>query len=481
MTHRIDFAASPVGGQFMSSEAFFRLLAGPYGSGKTTTVLMELLRRACEQWPGPDGIRRTRFAICRQTLTQLKNTVLKDAVAWFHPIARWKVSESTMHFDFRDVRSEWLLLPLETPEDQRRLLSLQLTGAMLNEAIETDVDLVGPISSRCGRYPSAADGGCKWYGLVADTNMPSEGSPWHELMENPDEETVVFIQPGGLEPNAENLNYLLQTPDTLKLPLDHPHRIAQGRIYYERLARNRNKDWVDRFVNAKYAPDPSGTAVFKDSFNRRFHVVDDIEPLNATIVVGQDFGRNPVSVLLQMDHMGRILVLEELWAEDIGLQTQLPYLRALLNQERFAGKRVCLVGDPSGDDKGSYDERTAFDICRQHGFMIVRAPTNLVDPRIRAVENYLLQQRAGGPALVFSRRGCPKLIAAMGGGYRYTYSHLNVSRALPDKDAHSHLADALQYGVMGLTGTTALQIARRLARKTGGSAGRQRMSAAGWT
>ena len=159
--HKIDFVAPPVCGEFMASEAFFRLLAGPYGSGKTTTVLMELLRRACEQWPAPDGIRHTRFAICRQTLAQLKNTVLKDAVSWFHPIAQWKVSESTLHFDFKDVRSEWLLLPLETPEDQRRLLSLQLTGAMLNEAIETDVDLIGPLSGRCGRYPSAAEGGCK--------------------------------------------------------------------------------------------------------------------------------------------------------------------------------------------------------------------------------------------------------------------------------------------------------------------------------
>src|SRR5215475_988988 len=382
MTHRIDFEAPPVCSAFMSSEAFFRLLAGPYGSGKTTTVLMELLRRSCEQWPSPDGIRRTRFAICRQTLSQLKNTVLKDAVSWFHPISQWKVSESTLHFDFKDVRSEWLLLPLETPEDQRRLLSLQLTGAMLNEAVETEVDLIGPLSGRCGRYPSAAEGGCKWYGIVADTNMPPEGTPWHERMENPPTDMQVFFQPGGLDEGAENLNYLLQTPETLKLPFNHPERIAQGRLYYARLAQARNKDWVDRYVHAKYAPDPSGTAVFKDSFSRRFHVVDDIEPINVPLIIGQDFGRNPVSVLTQLDQYGRILVLEELWAEDVGLQTQLPILRGLLATERYLGKRVCVVGDPSGRDKGSLDERTAFDIMRMGGFLVVAAPTNLIDPRI---------------------------------------------------------------------------------------------------
>jgi hypothetical protein len=476
--HKIDFDAPLVCGQFMASSQFFRLLAGPVGSGKTTTVLMELLRRACEQWPSPDGIRHTRFAICRQTLSQLKNTVLKDAVAWFHPVASWKVSDSTLYFDFKDVKSEWLLLPLETPEDQRRLLSLQLTGVMLNEAIETDVDLIGPITGRCGRYPGPADGGCKWHGIIGDTNMPPEGSPWHYVMENPEEDMEVFFQPGGLEKNAENLNYLLQTPETLKLPFDHPDRIRQGRLYYERLARSRNSDWVDRYVHAKYSPDPSGTAVFKASFNRRFHVVDDIEPLNATLIVGQDFGRNPVSVLLQMDHLGRILVLEEVWAENISLQSQLPILRSMLNSARYMGKRVCLVGDPSGSFKNSNDERTAFDILRQGGFTVVSAPTNLIDPRLRAVEDYLLQQRMGGPAIMFSKRGCPRLIAAMGGGYRYTYNTLDQSRAIPDKDEHSHLADALQYGVLGYSRTTAMQVARVLSRRRND---RPRVTAAGWT
>ena len=376
------------------------------------------------------------------------------------------------------MQSEWLLLPLETPEDQRRLLSLQLTGAMLNEAIETDVDLIGPISSRCGRYPGAADGGCKWHGLVADTNMPSEGSPWHEVMENPPEDMAVFKQPGGLAEDAENLAYLLQTPDTLKLPVDDPQRLAQGRLYYARLARNRNLDWVKRYVHAEYAPDPSGAAVFKESFRRAFHVVDDIEPINAPMVIGQDFGRNPVSLITQMDHRGRILVLEEVWAEDIGIQTQMPLVRSVLTGDRYLGRRVCFVGDPSGNYKGSRDEKTDFDIVRAAGFQIVAAYTNDIDPRIQEVESWLLQQRDGGPAIMFSRRGCPRLIAAMGGGYRFTYTNLSVARAIPDKDIHSHLADALQYAVMGYARTTALQIARQISKKT---SVRPRVTAAGWT
>src|SRR5690606_25371189 len=119
-------------------------------------------------------------------------------------------------------------------EDQRRLLSMQLTGAWLSECIEMDVGIVAPLSGRCGRYPSAAQGGATWFGLIADTNFPSEGSDWHKFMEldkPPDWE--VFKQPGGMDEDAENLEWLTQTPATLKLAEDDPRRLAQGRTYYE--------------------------------------------------------------------------------------------------------------------------------------------------------------------------------------------------------------------------------------------------------
>ena len=74
----INYNAPPTCGRFMQSKAFGRLLAGPVGSGKTTACIFELLRRACEQAPSHDGKRYTRFAIVRQTLKQLKDTVLKD-------------------------------------------------------------------------------------------------------------------------------------------------------------------------------------------------------------------------------------------------------------------------------------------------------------------------------------------------------------------------------------------------------------------
>ena len=143
----ITFNAPPTVARFMKSDAFMRLVAGPVGSGKTTGCLFELFRRACEQAPAADGYRYTRFAIVRQTLKQLKDTVKKDVEGWFEGIAEFKVSDNTFYITVGDVRSEWLFIPLDSPEDQRRLLSMQLTGAWMSEAIEMDYTIVAPLAT----------------------------------------------------------------------------------------------------------------------------------------------------------------------------------------------------------------------------------------------------------------------------------------------------------------------------------------------
>src|SRR5881394_3378480 len=174
----INFSAPPTLSTFMKSNAFGRVAAGPVGSGKTTACAMEILRRAMEQAKAPDGYRYTRFAFVRQTLKQLKDTVLKDVQSWLEGLGMWKVSDNTFYVEFGDVKSEWIFIPLENAEDQARLLSMQLTGAWLSEAIEMNLDVLGPISGRLGRYPSAARGAPTWFGMIADTNMPTELTPW---------------------------------------------------------------------------------------------------------------------------------------------------------------------------------------------------------------------------------------------------------------------------------------------------------------
>lgn len=483
----LTYTAPPTLAKFMRSSAFGRMAAGPVGSGKTTACVLELLRRAMEQAKAADGLRYTRFAIVRQTLKQLKDTVLKDCQAWLMGLGEWRVSENTFHLRFGDVRSEWIFIPLEDATDQARLLSMQLTGAWLSEAIEMNFDIIAPVSGRIGRYPSGNQGNPTWYGIIADTNMPTEETPWHKFMENPTANFQVFIQPSGIAADAENLNYLLQTEETIRLPIGHPKRVEQGRQYYQRFIEmyGSEHNWVKRYVYAQYGPDPSGEAVFAASYNASFHVVPETLVIPGyPLVVGIDFGRNPWALIAQVDHMGRLLVHEEVAATNIGLEKQVQErLRPRLFSDKFMGCKTILVGDPSGIAKGNVSEESCFDALKRLGMPAFPAPTNEIDARLRAVEVLLGRQVAAGPAIMINRRGCPMLVRAMGGGYRFKKHKDGALKAVPEKfdaEGFSHVVDCLQYICLVVHGNLVHEFARRLnvrPRKMD----RPRVTAAGWT
>jgi hypothetical protein len=471
----------------MKSAAFGRIAAGPVGSGKTTACLIEILRRSMAQAKAPDGYRYTRWAVVRQTLKQLKDTVLKDAQSWFEGLGEWRVSENTYYLDFSDVKSELVFIPLENAEDQARLLSMQLTGAWLSEAIEMNFDVLAPVSGRIGRYPSGNRGVPTWYGIIADTNMPVELSDWHKFMTEPPPNWQVFIQPSGMDKSAENLNYLLQTEQTRALPFDHPARRAQGRKYYEQFLAMYGSDhpWVKRYVYAQYGDDPSGEAVFRSTFKPSFHVVPDTLVIPGyPLIVGQDFGRNPWSLIGQVDHLGRLLIHQEVPATNVGLEKHVEEnLRGALFASKYIMSKVILVGDPSGISKGTIAEETCFEALKRMGFPAFPAPTNDIDPRLRAVEALLGRQINGGPALVISGTGCPWLTRAMSGGYRFKKHKDGGLRAVPekfDKEGFSHVADCLQYMALVVHGGLMTEFARRLTPRPRRSPA-QRVTAAGWT
>lgn len=447
--------------RFMKSLAFGRLIAGPIGSGKTTAAIIELLRKAIMQAPAKDGYRYTRFAVVRQTLKQLKDTVLKDCDTWIgaNGMGAWKVSEGVYHVQFDDVRSEWVFIPLEDSTDQARLLSMQLTGAWLSECVEMNINILGPVSGRLGRYPSGARGNPSWSGIIADTNMPTEMTDWHAFMENLPPDWQKFIQPSGMALNAENLNWLVQTDQTIQLPINHPTRIAQGRKYYERLVNmyGEESDWVKRYVYAMYGDDPSGAAVFKNTFRSDFHIVNETQCIPGyPLILSQDFGRNPWTLICQADHMGRLLVHKEVGGTNIGLERHvIEHLRPVLMNDVFMGYKLMMVGDPAGVSKGNVSEESCFDALKRMGFPAIPAPTNDIEPRLRAVESLLGRQVNGGPAIMISRAGCPHLCRAMSGGYRFTAKKTGALRVVPDKDdkeGYSHVADCLQYAALVVHG-----------------------------
>lgn len=436
--HALNFVTPPTVGKFMLDNSFVRLIMGPVGSGKSAGCFMELLRRARLQEPNAQGIRQTRMAIVRNTLQQLKQTCLADIQLWLDPIITYHVSDKTIYVRFplpdgTRVESDWMLIPLDTPQDQQRLLSLNLTGAWVSEFREIEPSLIDALSGRLGRFPSKAIAKPTWFGIVAESNPPDEDSEWYTKLEiDRPPNWAFFKQPGGMAEDAENIENL---PDD----------------YYPNLLANANADWADIHVHAKYGKSLGGQAVFRASFQPGFHIVpaEDLMPNNAMpLMIGQDFGRTPAALIGQIDNRGRLVVFDEITSEDMGIEQFATQLLRPLLYEKYAGYSIFMVADPKGRDKSQTNEDSPFDVLRRLGFDVYAAPTNNIDPRLRAVEQLLLHQVGGGPQLMISDN-CSTLNQAMKYWYRYRRKQTGVLEDKPEKThPWSDVADCLQYMAM---------------------------------
>ena len=142
----LDFSKSATVWKFLHDKSFVRGLMGPVGSGKSYGCAAEIMLKAVQQKPSPrDGIRYSRFVIVRNTYPELRTTTIKTWQELFPEDVwgpmRWQ-PPITHHLKLptRDnapgIDCEVIFMALSTPQDVRKLLSLELTGAWVNEARE---------------------------------------------------------------------------------------------------------------------------------------------------------------------------------------------------------------------------------------------------------------------------------------------------------------------------------------------------------
>lgn len=448
----LNYTAPPTIASFMQSDQRVRIIRGPVGSGKSSGMVIELLRRATEQAPDPkDGKRRTRFVVVRNTLPQLQTTSAKTIAELLRGIAVYEAQAKTFWIRTGDIESEWIMLPLDTPENVQRLLSLDLTAGWLSELRELPPQILLDVLSRCGRYPSMMNGGPTWYGVIGETNSFSEDSEWNKILEEKDlggkplpATWGYWVQPGARDPGAENRENLVPG-------------------YYEDLIESNTPAWTEQYIDNRIAPSLAGEAVFRASFKSDFHIAkQELLPIPGTlIVVGMDFGRHPACVITQTDPRGRLVALDELTADGMGVeQFVTTMLRPLLAQPKYARLPIGICGDPSGVARSQIGEESVFKALARLGFSAQPAQTNNIEPRLRAVEKWLLQSRDGGPALLISPH-CTELIRAFQSRYRYARTKAGVLHPVPDKNhPYSDIADAFQYAVLGHSGTVLARMNR---------------------
>jgi hypothetical protein len=439
------YNAEPTPARFHRSGAFVRGLMGPIGSGKSVACCMEVVRRALEQAPGKDGVRRTRWAFIRQTYPELKSTTIKTWLDWVRPEkfgpVKWEAPIKHLVKLGKDCELEVLFLALERPDDTKKLLSLELTGAWVNEAREVPKAVVDAATGRVGRFPSARDGGCTWSGVLMDTNPPDDDHWWYRLAEEERPDGWEFFkQPGGRSALAENLGNL-------------------PRGYYARICAGKDENWIRVYVDGAYGTVEVGRPVYKGAWNDTLHVAkDELWPLaKQPVVIGFDFGLTPAAVFAQVTPRGQFRVIDELVATDMGLRQFCENVVVPLVKTKYQTTPLHVVGDPAGAQR-DYSEDTAFDILDEvlgeYVEDVEEADSNDPTARIEAVKWFLTRLTDGQPTFQLSP-SCRVLRKGFNGGYKFRRLQVAGEERYtekPDKNDFSHPHDALQYAALRLRG-----------------------------
>ncbi|MFA5054017.1 MAG: phage terminase large subunit, partial [Parcubacteria group bacterium] len=205
----INYIPEPTLKRFHHSDAMIRGVMGCVGSGKSTACCVEILTRSMQQKPGKDGVRRTRWAVIRNTYPMLRSTTIKTWLEWIPellcPIVYSPLIVARMNTRLPDktmMDMEVFFLALDTPKDVRKLKSLEITAAWVNEASEVDYSVIEALRERVGRYPGKEScDGLTWYGIIMDTNPPDTDHWWYRFAEQEKPKGWKFFrQPGALKP-----------------------------------------------------------------------------------------------------------------------------------------------------------------------------------------------------------------------------------------------------------------------------------------
>lgn len=436
-------------------------IQGPVRSGKSVASIMRLYE-AMMGVPKTQGKRRSRWLVTRNSYPDLEESTIKTWLEWFPEklYGRFMWTPPYTHMmRFGDVEADVVFEAFKGEEDIPSLKSREYTGIWVNEAQFYTRKFIVALYERTGWFP--IPGGPKF--LQMDMNAPPLGHwvpmmrgdvPLPEEMDERERRALrkpddweFMVQPAWfvekldaqgrvdeyqINPKAENLN------------------IVGERAVYE-LLDGRTQDEIDSDLMNRVTIMTKGKPVFP-MFRRETHVAKgQVEPLDGHVIqIGLDFGRTPAAVIGQCV-AGRWFILAELIGDNVGATTFAPTLKRYLTT-RFPGFQFRFWGDPAGGFKGQESEKTAFDIFKANGLDIRPADTgNRLRVRIEAVSDVLNRLVNGLPALLISPN-CPALTTSMSGGYvfkRKTVSGAPIYDEEPAKNEHSHVADALQYLLVG--------------------------------
>lgn len=478
----------PIADAFVKSRAFICGVIGPVGSGKTMAALQKGLRVAAQQRgvARPDGVivRKARIGVIRESYPSLQSTTLKS---WFRivPEAEGKFSWKAPYTHtftkilrregnrkdgrveiINEVEFEFRAIGDLSVEEACR--GWEVNAVIIDEADLQPHNLVAFLTGRVGRFSDLDPSTVVDPQIILSLNMPDIENHIYTLLFDEAGEALGltaeeaeilqqtlgerplierFVQPGGREPDAENL-----------------HNLPGGRGYYVlQVAANRHTPgYVDRMVDNKPVPIMHGQAV-NAGFVYTRHVQPVVWDKRRKLIVGVDQGLYAAAVFLQRDWDNSIRTLGEVVnttrseAGKIGLQKVGPTHFGKRVKQHIAdhfpditAENIRVVADPAAfaaNDRADSEHDWLLAFQKALGLKVHKAKSN--SPALRNQAIWTAQGEIGGYTVDPSAK---HLIKAHSGGYRYakaelstgeTRGHLEIADTI-----YTHVADAEQYAAL---------------------------------
>lgn len=206
----------------------------------------------------------------------------------------------------------------------------------------------------------------------------------------------------------------------------------------------------------------------------------------STFYGGWDCGptRQPAFALAQLTKLKQVLWMGEVVPQvAMGMARFAPIVKAYL-KKRMPGhwSRIVHFGDETGRNKSGTDDKSAFMVALEHGF-IIRPTTNNLHVREQAVVGLLtewISQEGDDPdewiqRSIYGMKDCPVLVEGMRGAYCMRNAPNTAQYGpgmevrLPRKNFYSHVNDAHQYASVPIW-----QLLRSQKPKTGTRYGRNK-------
>lgn len=478
----------PVADRFVQSRAFICGCIGPVGSGKTMAALQKGLRIAAMQKGvrGEDGIvrRKARIGVIRESYPSLQSTTLPS---WFRIVPEaegkfsWKAPfthkftkilkregnrRDGRPIDIVDIEFEFRAIGDLSVEEACR--GWEINAVIIDEADLQPANLVPFLTGRVGRFSDLDPSLVVDPQIIVVLNMPDIENHIYQLLfdETPDvlglteDEAAIlqstlgdrkliekFVQPGGREPDAENL-----------------HNLPGGRGYYVlQVAANRSTPgYVDRMVDNKPVPIQHGQAV-NAGFSYTTHVRPCVWEPRRKLIVGIDQGLFAAAVALQRDWDNSIRTLAEVVNTTRNEKGQIGLLKVgptafakrvkRMLTEKFpdiTADMIRVVADPaafSAKDRTDNEHDWLLSFQKELGLTVHRAKTNSAGLRNQAI--WTAQDSRDGYAI---DPGCKHLIKAHSGGYRYQKAETSTGELRGKVEIadtiYTHIADAEQYAAL---------------------------------